>query len=215
MTWSEEAWQAIEPVFSAITVHPFVTGLIDGSLANEKFLFYINQDYLYLNDFSRVLSGLAATIQRQSDSELFLNFASQAMAVERELHASFLGSLNPSQSLSPTCELYVSYLYKRLTLGPLETAVAAVLPCFWIYQAVGDYILAQKPGPNNPFRAWIDTYGSDDYAAVVTKAVALVNQLADETTPAIRERMKEAFVVASKMEWMFWDSAWRLEVWPI
>jgi thiaminase/transcriptional activator TenA len=218
VTWGNEAWQAIEPIFSAITIHPFVTGLIDGRLAKEKFLYYINQDYLYLNHFSRVLSGLAMTVQRQPLSEFFLDCATRSMAVERELHRSYLRELNPNQRLSPTCELYVSYLYKRLTLGPVETAVAAVLPCFWIYQKVGDFILADKankPASINPYQAWIDTYGSELYAATVAKAVALANTLAEETTPIILARMKEAFVMTSKMEWMFWDSAWRLEVWPI
>jgi thiaminase/transcriptional activator TenA len=215
MTWSEMAWQAIDPVFSAITKHPFVAGLIDGSLAKDKFLFYINQDYLYLNDFSRVLAALATTARYHSDTEAFLAFASQAVAVERELHSSFLNQIFPTQSLSPACELYTSYLYKQLNAGSHEIAAAAVLPCFWIYQAVGDFILAQKPSLQNPYRSWIDTYGGEEYAAEVTKAVDIVNRLADETTAAVRKKMTAAFVAASKMEWMFWDSAWRLETWPV
>jgi thiaminase/transcriptional activator TenA len=34
-------------------------------------------------------------------------------------------------------------------------------------------------------------------------------------TPAVREQMLKAFVRASQLEWMFWDSAYRLEIWPV
>jgi thiaminase/transcriptional activator TenA len=27
--------------------------------------------------------------------------------------------------------------------------------------------------------------------------------------------MTDVFVRASQYEWMFWDSAWRLETWPV
>ncbi|MFB2606764.1 thiaminase II, partial [Rhizobium phaseoli] len=30
-----------------------------------------------------------------------------------------------------------------------------------------------------------------------------------------RTEMTDAFVRASQYEWMFWDSAWRLETWPV
>ena len=40
----------------AILAHPFVTGVGDGSLAVEKFKYYVKQDYLYLIDYSRVLA---------------------------------------------------------------------------------------------------------------------------------------------------------------
>ena len=31
----------------------------------------------------------------------------------------------------------------------------------------------------------------------------------------LRARMHAAYRRASQYEWMFWDSAWRLEAWPV
>ena len=45
-------------------------------------------------------------------------------------------------------------------------------------------------------------------------AVAMCDELAKATTPAIRKQMTEAYVNATRMEWMFWDSAWKKEGWP-
>ena len=50
---------------------------------------------------------------------------------------------------------------------------------------------------------------------VVTRAVAIADELAEASAPANRREMTLAFELASRMEWMFWDSAWRLEPWPV
>ncbi|MDR2443167.1 MAG: TenA family protein [Deltaproteobacteria bacterium] len=214
MNWSKEAWQAIEPIFSNITDHPFVTSLIDGSLAKEKFLYYLNQDQLYLNDFSRVLAAIASISSTLEDTEAFLLFASQAVKVELELHRSYLGQMDPKAEQSPACQLYTSFLYKKLYQGRLEVAVATVLPCFWIYREVGNFILSRQTTPQNPYQSWIDTYGGEEYSAAVDKAIAICDRLADGAKLDIKNEMLLAFTMASKMEWMFWDSAWRLEKWP-
>ena len=40
-------WDAASPIFAAILEHPFLRGLTDGSLPEEKFQFYVQQDSLY------------------------------------------------------------------------------------------------------------------------------------------------------------------------
>ena len=37
----------------------------------------------------------------------------------------------------------------------------------------------------------------------------------DQATAADRRAMREAYLKATRYEWMFWDSAWRLEPWPV
>ncbi len=213
--WSDEAWAAISPLFRRITGHPFLTGLTEGTLPRENFHFYLTQDALYLNDFSKALAGVAVKSQDQSVTEAFLNFAAGAFAVELELHRSYLGRIDPAAEPTPSCLLYTSFLHRQLALAPLPVAVAAVLPCFRIYQAVGEHILAQPRRPHNPYQSWIDTYGGEEFAKSAASAIAIADSFADETAPALRPAMTRAFVLCSKMEWMFWDSAWRMETWPV
>ncbi|MDR1050678.1 MAG: TenA family protein [Deltaproteobacteria bacterium] len=214
MTWSQAAWLAIEPVYQKILDLPFIKTLVDGTLEREKFLFYIAQDSLYLDDFAKSLAALAVKSRGFAQAGLLLGFAKEACEVERELHRSFLLDAPPLEP-SPSCLLYTSYLYRQLATTSLETGLAAVLPCFWIYQRVGEHILAQPGVPGNPYQSWIDTYGGEEYARSVAGAVSLADELATAATPVAREEMTGSFVLASKMEWMFWDSAWRLEKWPV
>jgi len=55
----------------------------------------------------------------------------------------------------------------------------------------------------------------DEFAAAVQKAVDICDEVAASCTEAQRRAMIDAYVSCAKMEWMFWDSAWKLEAWPV
>ncbi|MDE7153563.1 MAG: TenA family protein, partial [Muribaculaceae bacterium] len=138
------------------------------------------------------------------------------VAVEKELHGSFLQVDMPLENeMSPTCALYTSTLLSQ-TLEPVEVEAASVLPCFWIYQKVGESIYAEGGSTaSNPYRSWIDTYADPAFAESTNKAIEICNRLADNVSPAVREKMTKIFVKCARLEWMFWESAWNLEKWKI
>ena len=98
-------------------------------------------------------------------------------------------------------------------VAAVSEAVAARLPCFWVYRDVGRAIHAEAE-PDNPYRAWIDTYAGEDFDAAVEAACALADRLAESANAAERPRMRTAFARSTLLEWMFWDSAWNLRAWP-
>ena len=67
----------------------------------------------------------------------------------------------------------------------------------------------------HPYGDWIGTYGDPAFAAATATAIATVDRLADESSATTRGRMLDAFVTASRHEWLFWDAAWRQEAWPV
>jgi len=233
MKWSEKAWEAITPVFDGIISLPFIQELMNGVLAKEKFAFYIQQDALYLLDYGKALTGLATRLTKTEHIEAFLGFAGDCIAVEKAMHEMFSAELACDTALtehdnlaveetltekklkaSPTCLLYTSYLYSQFN-APAEVMAAAVLPCFWIYMEVGKYILTNQNKDNNPFQAWIDTYVGEEFEKSVAKAVRICDELAEKCTEDQQNAMTQAFITCSKMEWMFWESAYRLEQWNI
>jgi len=86
------------------------------------------------------------------------------------------------------------------------------LPCFWIYREVGHHIL--KPAqPHNPYQNWIDTYSGEEFSTAVDRAITITEDVAAAAPEPLRERMRAAFVISSRMEWKFWDSAYQLDTW--
>lgn len=213
--WSLGAWEAALPVYRKIIEHPFVAELAAGTLAAERFEHYLRQDALYLDCYAKVLAHIASRIERKVHTAAFLGFASDGIAVEEALHASYLGGDIPSpDEMSPACMLYTSVL-RSLAAGPVEVEAAGVLPCFWVYQRVGETILARQTGGDNPYARWIATYADPAFAEATARAVAICDELAAEAGPAVRQRMTAIFVRCARMEWLFWESAYRLEKWKI
>jgi len=80
---------------------------------------------------------------------------------------------------------------------------------------VGDYIVVNQTKGINPYQSWIDTYSGDYFAKAVNTAIAICDDIAAENTSAQQTKMINTFVMATKMEWMFWDSAYQLDKWKI
>jgi len=215
MKWSENAWESIQPIYGKILELPFINELISGTLPKEKFTFYIQQDALYLAEYGRILTGIATKLTNPKHIEAFISFSGDSIAVEKALHHEFIKELKENKEASPTCLLYTSFLLKQLAIAPIEVICAAVLPCFWIYQEVGDYILANQTKGDNKYQSWIDTYGGDDFAKSVKLAIDICDELAKSCTDEQQKAMTESFIICSKLEWLFWDSAYKMEKWAV
>jgi thiaminase/transcriptional activator TenA len=220
MRFTDDLWRSIGPIYDAILRHPFVRGLTDGTLPRECFRFYVVQDALYLRDFARALSLTAARAPEEDWIVMFNEHSAGALRVERALHESFFTDfgLGPDEvaatPLAPTNLAYTSYLLAVTSAAPFPQAVAAVLPCYWIYWEVGR-TLERAGSPDPLYRRWIGTYASAEFGAVVQAVIEVADRVAAGAAPAEREAMRRHFVTTSRYEWMFWDMGWRREAWPV
>lgn len=217
MKWSVKTWEASESIFNKILVQDFNKDLMQGTLAEDKFYFYIQQDIYYLKEYGKTLAVIGSRLQNDQHVQAFYQFANSAMQVENALHEGYVQQFKnfSPPPISPTCMLYKSFLSAQLLTQSIEVCLAAVLPCFWIYKKVGDYILANGIIEGNPYKNWILTYGGEEFALAVDKAIEICDFYADHTTEEVREKMTQAYLYGAKMEWMFWDSAYKKETWPI
>jgi thiaminase/transcriptional activator TenA len=220
VTFTADLWGSIEPIYAAILRHPFVTGLTDGTLPRESFRFYAVQDALYLREFARALSLAAARAPQDDWIVMFNEHAAEALRVERALHESFFRDFGlapgdvAATPLAPTNLAYTSYLLAVAYAAPFHEAVAALLPCYWIYWEVGRAL--ERAGTPDPLYArWIGTYASKEFGGVVTAVIDATEQTAARLGAGERDMMRRHFVTTSRYEWMFWDMGYRRESWPV
>jgi thiaminase/transcriptional activator TenA len=220
MTLTAELWRSIEGIYAAILRHPFVAGLTDGSLPRESFRFYAVQDALYLREFARGLSLAAARAPQDDWIIMFNEHAAGALRVERALHEGFFKDfgLTPEQVWAtppaPTNLAYTSYLLAVAYGSPFHEAMAALLPCYWIYWEVGK-ALERAGSPDPLYARWIGTYASEEFGGLVRAVIAATDATAAGLTAAQREAMRRHFVITSRYEWMFWEMGHRREAWPV
>ena len=220
MAFTDDLWRSIADIYAAILRHPFLGGLTDGSLARESFRFYAVQDALYLREFARGLSIAAARAPRDEWIVMFNEHAAEALRVERALHESFFREfgLTPDDvgatPLAPTNLAYTSYLLAVAYGRPFHDAVAALLPCYWIYWEVGK-ALERAGSPDPLYARWIGTYASEEFGGAVRSVLAATDATAQALGPGDREAMRRHFVTTSRYEWMFWEMGYRRETWPV
>jgi thiaminase/transcriptional activator TenA len=92
-------------------------------------------------------------------------------------------------------------------------ALGALLPCYWIYWEVGKALI-ERGSPDPLYRRWIETYGGEEFAAVVGAVLELTDRLGPGLGERERARVVERFVTTSRYEWMFWDMGYQRQQWP-
>ena len=220
MSFTAALWTAMTPIYGAILRHPFLAGLTDGSLPRERFRFYVVQDALYLREFARALSLAAARAPQDDWIVMFNEHAAGALRVERALHEGFFEDFGLSADEvaatppAPTNLAYTSYLLAVAYGAPFHEALAALLPCYWIYWEVGKQL--ERAGSPDPLYArWIATYASEEFGGVVRAVLAATEAVAAQRSSVERETIRRHVLTTSRYEWMFWDMGWRLEAWPV
>jgi thiaminase/transcriptional activator TenA len=215
MKWSTNTWEQIQPIYQKIIEMPFIQELMDGTLPLEKFQFYIAQDAHYLEHFGRSLALIAARIPEVKDTLAFIRFAEGAIVVENALHESYFKDFNLADKgvMQPSCHHYAHFLKSTAITENVAVAVAAVLPCFWIYQEVGAYIYQRQRASANPYQKWIDTYAGEEFGQLVQQAITICDAIAASCTESQQLSMTTAFITSSHLEFHFWDSAYHFRKW--
>ena len=218
-TFTQQLWAEVQPIYQAILAHPYIKGLGDGSLPLACFKYYIIQDSLYLFEYARAMSVVAAKAPGQDNLMMFNEHALAALQGEQALHESFFPALNLTQAqvmaspLAPSNLSYINFLKSTSYESNFPEGLAAVLPCYWVYAQVGA-VLIKQGSPNPMYQKWIDTYGGDAFQKTVAQVIALTDKVAEVATAQERDSMSDNFYRATSYEWQFWDMAWRQEVWP-
>ncbi len=225
-SFSEELWQEAQPIFQGIMGHPFIVGLLDGSLPLDKFQYYVVQDLLYLETYARVVAMLGVKAPRPQILTLFCQQAQEIASAEASLHAQLLESWGISEDqaaaarLAPNCLLYTSYLTSVAHDRPYEEALAAVVPCYWVYLRVGQELKRRGPSPSALYQRWIDNYASPEFEAATQLVLRELDRSANskqqqqQQEEGLKATMRRRFLDAFSMEYMFWDAAWTLQKWP-
>ena len=216
--FSDVAWNHTIDIIKQIESHKFVTELTNSTLSEEIFGYYIEQDTLYLKEFSRCCAIMASRTDSTTLIQAFLEHARYAFSTEYETSHKILKEKlhlhTTTGKITSTTLSYTSYLLKTCTIDPIEIGIAALLPCFWIYYHIASSI-QHKSLPNNKYAPWINTYSSDEFIEPLNQMKKLFNSMAEESSPTIRKKMLQAFRISSIWELRFWEDSYQLESFDI
>jgi thiaminase (transcriptional activator TenA) len=211
-------------IWDGLHAHPFLRELAAGTLAPEKFRFFLEQDNLYLVDYARCLAMGAAKSRDETELRYFTVDLNQVLDAElpsnRDLLARViaLGAADHGGSLAmaPANVAYTSFLQAlALRGGPLEI-MAALLPCAWSYVEIAQRLAAEATSEHEIYTDWIAYFTIPSTVERIASMRRDFDGLVQEGELGIkrREELTEIFATSSRLERGFWEMAYTLEQWP-
>ena len=206
--WTAALWAAGGETWHQILDLPFVRALGDGTLDEDLFAFYLDQDALYLRDYSRALATLSARADTAEAQVHWAAGAHEAIAAESQLHEGWLANRARLGGPSPITMGYTNFLRASAAGDDYVVGAAAILPCYWLYEEVGA-VLSSQNHADHPYAEWLSMYGGDEFAADVARSLAEVERAFEAASPAQRVRAARAYLSACVYEREFFDQAHR------
>ncbi|MDA3129073.1 thiaminase II [Aliibacillus thermotolerans] len=219
--FTERIWEKVEPIWKSYLEHPFVKGIGEGTLDQEKFKHYMKQDYIYLIEYSRIFAIGSAKANDLQTMQTFANLLHGTLHYEMDLHREYAAKfhITPEElektEASATMTAYTSYMLNVSQLGGVENAIASVLACAWSYNYIGKE-LATWPGAldHEFYGNWVKMYSSDEFTSLANECKNLINQVAKDKPEHEKKRLEDIVVKTSRFEYMFWDMAENVSMWP-
>jgi thiaminase/transcriptional activator TenA len=221
MTFVDELFAHVKPVWDAQLTHPFVQGLGDGTLPVERFARWVRQDYLYLKEYARLFAWAVAKADRLESMGWYAAVLHLTLNTEMALHREYARRFGVTaadlekEPMWPTTRAYTDFLIRTAADGDMADLVAALLPCAWGYVYLAERLAKRKPPTDQRYADWIAQYVSPDFVQAAEWLRAEMTRLAEGATPAKRQRLMEIFEISSQYEWLFWEMCWKGETWPI
>lgn len=206
--WTAALWAAGGETWHQILDLPFVRALGDGTLDEDLFSFYLDQDALYLRDYSRALATLSARADTAEAQVHWAAGAHEAIAAESQLHEGWLANRARLGGPSPITMGYTNFLRASAAGDDYVVGAAAILPCYWLYEEVGA-VLSSQNHADHPYAEWLSMYGGEEFAADVARSLAEVERAFEAASPAQRVRAARAYLSACVYEREFFDQAHR------
>ncbi len=221
VSFTDELHAAAQPIWDAQLEHPFVRGIGDGTLEEERFRRWVLQDYLYLKEFARIFAWACAKAGRLESMGWYASVLDMTLNTEMELHREYAArfGLSPeeleAEEMWPTTRAYTDFLVRTAADGDMAELLAALLPCAWGYCWIGQRLAEEEPPEDQRYADWIAQYASEEFARATEWLRDELDRVADHAGPEKRKRLTDLFVLSSRYEWMFWEMCWTGEEWVV
>ena len=221
MAFTDSLRDDADEIWTAIYDHPMVEGIGDGTLDEDRFRYWLRQDYVYLVDYCRLFALGAVQAPTLERMETFATLLSETLHTEMELHREYAADFGITEAEleattpSPTTRGYTDFLVRTAALGTFGDLVAALLPCMWGFNDTGLRLREDGFPDEERYAEWVRTYSSDEFTELTEWCKELMDDVAASSTAEDRERYRELFLTSARYEYEFWDVAWRLEGWSV
>lgn len=216
MNVTERLLFSVRDIWDGYSRHPFVRGIAEGTLAPEKFRYYIIQDYIYLLDYAKVFAIGVGKAKSPEMMKLFSGYVQQITEGEMDIHRGYLGKLGITEKELSTAKAsldnlsYTSYMMRVAYEEGEAEILAAILACAYSYEVIAKRIVDEFPhSVEHPvYGEWIKGYSCDEYSEENRNLLYFLENIVEGYSEKQLKHLQDIFTVCSRYEAAFWDMAW-------
>ncbi len=198
-----EDWQAA-------TTHAFTNALADGSLDRDKMAGYLQQDYLFVEGFVRLLASAVAHAPTLADGVPAAQFLGLICGPENTYFLRSLEALNVPQveQAAPETRAFQNLMDEARLSGKYQNMLAVLVVAEWIYLDWASPF--EDRVPDLPFwlGEWITLHAGEGFAGVVAYLRGQLDKVWDGLNDADRAEVTALFTRAVALERAFFDASW-------
>ncbi len=196
--------------WTATTRHAFTDALADGTLDADKMRGYLQQDYLFIDGFVRLLASAIAHAPALKDSVPAAQFLALITGPENTYFLRSFEALECSSEATPQPETvaFQNLMRDARQSGRYERMLAVLSVAEWTYLDWATPFAQRADDLPFWFGEWISLHCGDGFEGVVAYLRDQLDQAWLGLDEAARAEVEALFVEAVRLERAFFDAAW-------
>ena len=196
--------------WSEYTGHKFLSDLVNNKLPDENFKRYLVQDYIFLQQFLKILALSVYKSKSFKEINRSVNFI-KGIDQEIKLHISYckkwkisLKSLH-NIKIEKANSAYTNYVLSVGRNGNNLDIFSCLSPCIIGYGEIGLKLSKIKNWKKSKYNSWIKMYSSKEYQAVAKENINYLDILFKKNKNKNISKLKKNFKKSTTLERNFWE----------
>ena len=196
--------------WSEYTDHEFLSDLVNNKLPDKNFKKYLIQDYIFLQQFLKILALSVYKSNSFDEIKKSVNFI-KGIDHEIKLHVSYckkwrvpLGSLNNIQ-VEKANSAYTNHVLNVGKKGNNLDIFSCLSPCIVGYGEIGFKLSKIKNWKKSKYSSWIKMYSSNEYQLIAKDNINYLDILFRNSKNKNLAKLKKNFKKSTILERNFWE----------
>ena len=192
------------------TNHKFLSDLVSNKLPNKNFKKYLIQDYIFLQQFLKILSLTVYKSRTFEEISRSINFI-KGIDHEIKLHVNYCKKWKiPLKSLSKikvekANSAYTDYVLSVGKNGNNLDIFSCLSPCIIGYGEIGFNLSKVKGWERSKYSSWIKMYSSKEYQKVAKENINYLDVLFKKNKDINKLKLIKNFKKSTILERNFWQ----------
>ena len=192
------------------TNHKFLSDLVSNKLPNKNFKEYLIQDYIFLQQFLKILSLTVYKSRTFEEISRSINFI-KGIDHEIKLHVNYCKKWKiPLKSLSKikvekANSAYTDYVLSVGKNGNNLDIFSCLSPCIIGYGEIGFNLSKVKGWERSKYSSWIKMYSSKEYQKVAKENINYLDVLFKKNKDINKLKLIKNFKKSTILERNFWQ----------